>query len=383
MNSKSLKLFAVIILSSLTIMTIKSCKKTSNEPAFNDRYNDVYSKALAAIKKQYGNAGRTISVYVNKPASEVSYTDQQGKRHIMKTSGIQTEATCGQYTCLSAPTGGDLYFTYDLKFVRWQYVCGTENQLTAVWDVSVPYNLLDQHPGNSNYSFGNIRLKSGGSVVLTSGNLDQSDFTIRSLGTDPNCTSNTLYRVEYIWTGISDSYFPGHTIECSFTVYNNCFKTNYENTVSYTVATPYSNQQDTYGLACDRIDHPWTTPAGGGLTYTTVIGAYAGTCSPQSGLTSTALHQLEYRAVTHGSSLHWEDQTSTIYAGYLAASSCVTQKHTFTPLQAIELCNMTDNSGQWLVRFRNRQSSGVSTCTTVGTVGADWLSNYVTEYWNL
>jgi hypothetical protein len=288
------------------------------------------------------------------------------------------EATCGQYTCLSAPTGADLFVTYDMEVVKWSYECGgTGHDLEAIWKVSVPYTLLDQHPVNGNYSFGNIRIKdNGGSVLLTSGNIDHALFKIRNEGTDPNCSSNTLFTVSYTWVGISDTYFPGNYVECSFTVYNNCIKTSYNNVVAYTTGPTFTGFSDAFTAVCDRIDLPFFSHGTGFNNCTSVVGAY-NLCSPATGITGTDQHQVEYRVRNVGSDL-WDDQTSTIRIPIVAGSG--NPGTTATVFDAccdvVELRSAVTSSGTWLVRIRNIQTMG-GICDNSG---ATWDYYYLLKF---
>jgi hypothetical protein len=385
MKIKITKLLAALLLLTAIGFTINGCKKTDTA-VNNTEAENAKAKAIQATIERYGRITAPVIYQPNKPAASISYLDKDGRLILLSGANNFTDATCGQYTCGTAPTAADLYVTSTLQYVKWYYKCGTGHDLTAIWDVSTPYSLLTQDPNNSsNYSYGNVRILNGGGTVLaTSSNLGNGNLTIVNTGADPNCSSNTLYRVTYTWQNISATYFPGNYVECSFTIYNNCALTSNNTVVGYTTGVPYTNVYDVFTVPCDRTDQAFVNPNTGPNSEATIAGAYS-ICSPPSGFTGTTDHQIEYRLRTNGSSNLWDDQSSTVYWGSTGSSATPTASTMNSSAGLLYLHYMTPSSGTWLVRYRNRHSG----CTpTISGTNDNWNNtsgnnNYVTEVWPL
>lgn len=364
----------------IAAILLNSCKKTADSNA-DENPADEKARIIETIKERYGNVTAPVIIPVNQPASSISYIDHNG---IFKPIGgnISTDATCGQYTCATAPSPSDLYVSYTLPYIKWYYTCGTGHDLIATWSISVPYTVLLQDLNSSTYSFGNIRIKSGSTVLATSGNLGNGNLAIVNHGADPNCSSNTLYTVTYKWDDVSETYFPGNSVECSLNLYNNCSLVNNINVVGWTSGPPSPNSMlDVFTHPCDRIDQAFILPAGPSQTYTTVAGSYV-VCSPPSGFTGTTYNQVEYRQVTpltNGGSLLWSAQTSDPHNGVAVGTTSPEVALLSSCCSVFNLLLMTDNSGEWLVRYRNRHSG----CSSAGSLGGTWLEPWFTEYWNL
>ena len=282
----------------------------------------------------------------------------------------------------TAPNASDLYVVAALDYIKWYYSCGVGHDLSATWSISAPFDLSIQHPGNNSYSFGNIRIKnSGGSVLITSGNLGNGNLTIENLGTDPNCTANDLFRVIYTWENVSDSYFPGNLVEAQLTVYNDCSLTNNTTTIGCTGATPYSTSSaDVFSSPCDRTDQAWVNPYTGSNNCATISGAYV-ICTPPSGFSATDEHQIEYREMDNLLSFEWNDQTTTIYQGRIPGSGSpgtfINVLNSYSGV--LELTNMI--TGDWLVRYRNKNDPGCNWSGTELNLGATWNSPWHLEIW--
>ena len=382
-----LKFEWAIIFVAGAVIIFNGCKKTDHS-VNNKETEDTKAKAIQATIERYGRVTAPIIFQPRQPASTISYKDVNG--NLIMYGGTQhnrTEGICGQYTCNTTSDPNDLYTDFTLEYIKWFYTCGNnstgQHDLTAIWKVSVPYTLLLQ--SGSNYSYGNIRILSGGSVILTSGNLGQNNMEITNLGTDPNCSANTLYDVRYTWLDVADTYFPDNSIEASFTIYNDCAITNNNTIVGYTFGATYTNQTDVFTHPCDRTDQAWVNPNTGPNNQATILGAY-NICTPPSGFTGTSNHQVEYRLVDHSTSLLWDDQSSTVYWGSTTGSS-YSPVPTMNSLTGILfLYYMTPNSGDWLVRYRNIHSG----CTPGSySNNSNWddintgFRNWVTEYWPL
>lgn len=382
MKPSVIKILPAIILITVSVLVFNSCKKT--DTSANQTETEIAkARAIEAARQRYGNITASVIFTANR-AAPVSYIDANGVSHDMG-GYLRTQVRCGQYTCATATSGSDLYVTSTLQYVKWYYECGVGHNLAAIWKISVPYTLLLQHPSTSAYSFGNIRIKNpGGTVLATSGDLGQNNLEIVNNGADPACLDNTLYTVTYTWQNISDTYFPGNKVECQYTVYNDCDKTNYNNVVGWTLGQTYTNATDVFSAPCDRTEHAYVNPPGGGNNYSVILGAYS-LCLPPSGFTGTSDHQVEYRLVNNGSSNLWDDQSSTVYWGFptLTATQDVPTMSSYTGV--LFLLNMTSSSGTWLVRYRNRHSG----CDpTINGKNDNWNdgngnNNYVTEIWAL
>ncbi len=382
-----IKSLQVIALNFLLLLVLNSCKKTLNQPEEILNADAERAKIIEAIRERYGNITAPIIMPVNKRAAAISYTDNNGVSHRIG-SDIQTDATCGQYDCSTAPSASDLYVNYTLLYAKWYYTCGTGHDLTATWRISVPYTLLLQDPNSSDYSFGNIRIRNGGTVLATSGDLGNGNLEIINLGTDPGCSSNTVYTVTYTWQNISETYFPGNAVDASLTIYNDCVKTNYINIVTWVNGPPYSTSfEDVFSHPCNRTDQAFVVI--GGSPYAQIAGAYI-ICSPPSGFIGTTEHQVEYRPVTNPSSDLWNDQPnsgmtiSPIYFGIIPGTGTPG-----TPSQTMDACcdvlnlsNMTASSGKWIVRYRNIY--GTTYCNFIsGTPPVIWSGVWHEEMWNL
>jgi hypothetical protein len=372
MKPFKIKTAIAVMFITITMFTLNSCKKPAGD-AVSESTETTKAKAIRATIERYGRVTAPIIFQPMQAASGIFYKDVTGNMVQYAGGENRIEATCGQYTCSTTSDPNDLYVTYTLEYVKWYYTCGTGHDLTAIWKVSVPYTLLLQ--SGSNYSYGNIRIKSGGTVLITSGNLGQGNMTITNLGADPGCTSNTLYTVTYTWHDVADTYFPDNSIEASFTIYNDCAITNYNTMVGYTFGATYTNQNDVFTHPCDRTDQAWVTLNTGPNNCATILGAYV-ICTPPSGFTGADEHHVQYRAVKHFTSKLWDDQSSSINSG-IDPGTNLPSATLYSCCDVLYLTNMVPSSGQWLVRYRNKHSG----CN--GTGSGDWGTNYVTEYFNL
>lgn len=377
------KIITTTIATAVILFTFNSCKKSNDTQTDNNLTAEQQkAKIIEATKQRYGNVTAPFIVEANQPASSVAYRNQQGQLVQFAGGTYNTEATCGQYTCATAPSASDLFVTYTLLYTEWFYICGSvgDHNLTAVWNVSTPYTVLDAHPNTDDPSYGNVRIKnSGGTVLTTSGNLGSGNLTITSLGTDPNCSSNTLYRVTYTWNGISESYFPGNYVECSLNLYNNCSLTSYVNVVGFTSTTPGpSSIMDPFTHPCDRVDKAFVNPNSGPNNCATIAGGYVA-CTFPSGFTPITNHEVEYRQVTSGSSLNWDDQTSTPHGG-LVPGGGNNEVSVLGPWSGVlNFVHMTSSSGSWIVRFRNIYTG----CSSTYGIGNTWYGNWHQEVWTL
>ncbi len=390
MKTYAYKLIATLVAIIVIIFSFNSCKKTNDIKTDNNlTVEQQKAKIIEATKQRYGNITAPFILNANQPATSVSYKNQQGQLIQFAGGALRTAATCGQYTCSTAPSASDLFVSYTLLYSEWFYTCGGGHNLTAVWKVSTPYTVLTENPNTDDPSYGNIRIKnSGGTVLVTSSDLGANNLTITSLGADPNCSANTLYRVSYKWSGISDSYFPGNYVECSLNLYNNCSLTSNVNVVGFTGTFPGpSSILDPFTHPCDRVDKAFVNPPGGGTSYATIAGGYV-VCSPPSGFTAITNHQVEYRPVTNTSSDLWEDQpisggsASIIYLGIIPGTGTpgITSQTMNPWSDVLNLTNMTSSSGKWIVRYRNIYTSG---CSSTYSPNAAWSGNWRQEIWNL
>jgi hypothetical protein len=345
-------------------------------------YEQVKQRAIQATKERNGDVTASVIFPKKAPASSISYVDANGQLISTSHNGVQVEAVCGQYTCGTAPNASDLYVVATLEYIKWYYSCGVGHDLSATWTISAPYDLLLQHPGNSAYSFGNIRIKtSGGSVLTTSGNLGSGNLTIENLGTDPNCNANDLFRVIYTWHDVSDTYFPGNLAEAQLTVYNDCSLTSNTTVIGWSGAPPYSTSSaDVFTGPCDRTDQAWVNPYSGPNNCATIAGAYV-VCAPPFGFQDTDAHQIEYREIDNGLSFEWDQQTSTVFNGHVPASGT---PGTYTNVlnawtDVLELEEM--KTGDWMVRYRNRYNPGCNWSGSDLNLNVTWNGPWHLEIW--
>lgn len=380
-----IKIPLAILLMAVSVLLFNSCKKTDTL-SNKTKEKTEKEKIIEATIERYGAITAPVIYQPHKRATDIAYLDSNGVSHQIG-GGIRTEATCGQYDCSTAPTANDLYVSYTLEYVKWYYECpNSSHNLTAIWKISVPYTvtLYYNSPFISRASYGEMRIKQpNGTVLITSNYLvsgSGGNFEIVNNGTDPNCSSNTLFTVSYTWENIAGTYFPGNEVECALNLYNDCAITNYNNTIGFTQGVTYTNA-DVFTHPCDRTDQAYINPNSGPNNCTTIAGAYIG-CSPPSGFTGTNEHQVEYRLRTNSSSNLWDDQpiiNSTIYNGTFSSSGSSQVATMAACCDVLYLFNMTPSSGTWLVRYRNRHTG----CTPTITLNSNWGGNYVTEVWTL
>jgi hypothetical protein len=267
-----------------------------------------------------------------------------------------------------------LLSTYTIAYIQRNYECGsaTLSSLTARWVISVPFTPLLADPNNpSNLSYGVISMYPFMGSPSTSGNL--TDITLRNIGADPNCATNDLYEVSYEYK-LADNLIFGDYASASLTLYNDCSLVGNVESAGPVVAnpTPGAPSEDPFLDPCERVDKVWVNPGTGG-SAAAALGSYSICSSFPSGFISTTYQQVEWRLMTSGST-HWDDQSSTVYT-LPSGGSTPYLFSAYTGFQS--LTNMTNGSGTWLVRYRNRESS-----YGCGSAGAAWVV-YVTEVWPL
>lgn len=377
---KYLGLFSLLALFSVIIL--HSCKK--NDTANNDLSGDeAKAKAIKAIQEKYGSisAPEMYAVYkvangfyINKNGDEVPIVKQH--------SGIQFVQACDK-NCNTAADPSELDLVYTLSYVQRFFYCGstTGSEVTATWDISVPYTVLPQNPYNAALkSKGRMRFKNSSGQILTS-NTNLQPISITSIGADPNCGSNFLYTVTYTWNGVADSYFSnGNTLECSLFAYDDCDLTNNNYLTSWIQAAVYPGS-GTYALPCSRIDKVWVNPSIGTTSSqcATAGGAYVTCPSYPSGFTPTTSQQVEYRKRDNTTSFNWVDQSSTVYNGETSPGTTVSATVS-SCCGVLSLRNMYQGQSTygWLVRYRNVYTG----CAVITPINSTWtLGTYITEYW--
>lgn len=387
MKIKIKKILPAISLVTITAFILYGCKKNTAIEAGNNTETNK-EKIIEAAREKYGNITAPVIYQPHKNASYLFYIDENSVEKRIEYDAVATEATCGQYTCATATKAANLYITFTLEYIKWYYKCGTGHDLTAIWKVSVPFNLSEGHPliGNT-YSSGHMRIKDVNGNILATGGSNTfykagGNMQIVNEGPDPNCSSNTLYTVTYTWENIADTYFVGNEVDCYVVIYNDCSKTNYSIGAGYTQGLTYTNTSNVFTLPCDRIDQAFITLGTGINSCANVVGAY-NLCTPPSGYPWVNEHQVEYRPVDNTSSDLWEDQSNSSVIQYGIVSGSGTPGTQAITMDAccdvIDLRDMKPNSGKWLVRYRNRHTG----CSTPGSLGALWPGNYVTEVFNL
>ena len=314
----SIKFIGSIIAIAAFIMVLKSCKKADIAPQ-----NAETSRAAAvkAIRDKYGDVSAGIVYNINKSATEYFYKDANGQRVSLHGAGGAngpTPTPC-TYDCSTAPNASYLFPFYTLDYVERFYKCESNDQseVNVKWTVSVPFNIAPFSVG-STFSAGYVRFTDTTPTVTTF-TAPYTDMTITYISADPACATNSLYTVTYKVDNIADSYFTtGTTISAAIDLANNCSLTYNLVSSGYTNGPTFS--QDGY-LPCNRIDKAYVNPNTGPNNCATVAGNYI-ICSPPFFLTPIDYHQVEYRPVTSGSSLLWDNQpNSTVYYGIIPGTS--------------------------------------------------------------
>jgi len=182
---------------------------------------------------------------------------------------------------------------------------------------------------------------------------------------DPNCASNQIYEIFYVFTNVPNSYFAsgtvlstnlGMTTDCSLVG-------NFVSTGDVTGPT-FSQNED---LPCNRIDKVYIFPAATGVqAYTTALGNTTAICTHPTGFAHPDYHQLEYRQINSGG-YNWDDQTSVVYWGIPNYFFSSTYLPNFAPNDVEKLDQMTVASGQWIIRYRNVKTS---TCDIIYNSGS-------------
>ena len=373
-------------------LAIKSCKKADNINPLQDA-ETTKSKSIQAVKDKYGNFSASIIIPVNKTTSQTFYKDANGKMVSIDNQGtLNTNSPTGGpcYTCLTATTAGQLHFSYTLNYVQRWYKCesGDKSTLTANWTISVPfipsYFVQDYLPNT--YGYLEITAPGGGSPLThySYAAISPYDFTMKSLGHDPACLNNNIYEVSYNFTNVPDSYFgSGAQINGKVSVDCSCASF-FTNVNSGTIGAP-ALSNNSY-LPCNRVDKVFVVPNTGPSNCATAAGCYI-LCTNPGGFAPINYHEVEYRKVTSGNSLLWDDQISgsTIHWGEPTGTS--TESPTINPYTGVSnLIYMTPSSGTWLVRYRNVKTSICDIIYGPGsTPGGNWGSNFtwVTEIWAL
>lgn len=389
----SLKLIISVIAIAAFVLLLKSCKKADMKPPDNKTAEQTKAAAIKAIKDKYGNVSAGVVYNINKPAPEYFYKDAAGNKVSLYGSGKNkpgnangpTPTPC-TYDCSTAPNASYLTITYTLDYVERFYLCESidESNVNVHWTVSVPFNIAPFSVGNQ-FSEGYVQFTDPFSTTTTF-TAPYTDMTMTYLGADPACSVNNLYEVTYKVTNVPNSNFAnGNTIAAAVDLANNC------RLVYNLVSSGYQNgptfSQDGY-LPCNRIDKVYINPNTGPSNCATVAGNYI-LCSPPGGSFSVIdYHQVEYRPVTSGTSLLWDDQVTGSPVNWGVPTGTSTGDPALDPYTGVSnLINMTPSTGLWLVRYRNVKTSvcDIISGLPFGSPGAPWGNEalWITEVWSL
>ncbi len=382
---KSIKKYLALffIVAGGLIAILNGCKKNDTSTNTELSTEQARANAVRAIQEKYGSvAAPTVypvykvadGFYVNANGVEVPITKQH--------SGIQSILGCDK-DCNTASDPSELDLVYNLFYVQRFFYCGSTSgsEVTATWNISVPYTVLGQNPYNSTLkSKGRMRFKNSQGQILTS-NTNLQPITITANGTDPNCGSNFLYTVTYTWSGVADGYFSnGNTLECSLFAYNNCDLTGNNYLTSWVLAAVYPGS-GTYALPCSRIDKVWVNPSMNNNSGQCAVagGAYLTCSSYPNGFTPTISQQVEYRKRDNTSSFNWTDQTSTVYNGETGSGTNVSATvSACCGLLSLRNIYQGQSTTGWLVRYRNVYTG----CGVITPINSTWTNGtYITEYW--
>lgn len=387
-----LSVFAVVSF----MLVLKSCKKADIAPPDNIKTAEATrAAALQAIKAQYGNVSAGIVFNVNKTADELFYKNTAGKMVSLYAGSNNVVAAPCLYNCNNTTNPANLRIVTTLDYVQRFYICESgsspaKSKVSVKWTVSAPFTITNVTPDGALNTFGKVKFTpSGGPAVILTATANDPGFVYTNLGTDPACSMNTLYSVTYYFEDVDDANFASGTqLDALLSLSNDCALIGNLLSTGY-VSGPTFNQ-NAY-LPCNRIDKVYVVPAPPppGAQYATATGNYA-LCSPPSGFALIDLHQLEYRKVVSTTgSLKWDDQfdifgtPSPVYWGQTIPPSPVLSP-TMPPSSVLNLLNMLNGSGTWLVRYRNVKTGScnvVSPSTPNGNWGNPAL--WVTEVWSL
>lgn len=389
---KHIAVFTVICLCVAAILN--SCKRESITTDKNSQ--DEVAVVIKATKDRYGALSAPVVYPVNKIAGRLDY-DANGNEVIIAGRNLQNaRVLCTGYDCATAEsfglTRGDIEEVYTLSSAEIYAGCGTQNgtKVTVTWNLSVPYIVLNANPANATQlSKGRMRFLSSSGTLLYN-NINITPVSITSLGTDPSCSNNSLFRVTYSLSNVMDSYLGnGNKLECSLFMYTNCTGLAPSYVTQWTQAVVFP-ATGTYAAPCSRIDKLWINPSTGTAQSqcATVAGAYVTCTGVPAGFTRTTSQQVEYRKRLVTTSFDWNDQnanaSSIVYNGVLppvatgAASSTVSS---CCGVLFLKFMVQGASPNGWLVRYRNIYT-GCSTAPAATTPSATWTpGTFTTEYW--
>ena len=392
-----LKLLAGVISILAFTFILKSCKKTDSNAVNKQTAEAARAAAIASIKEKYGNVSAGFIIPVNKQAGEYFYKNAAGNMVSLynnKNNKPTPESPGCLYNCNNTSNPADLTLIYTLDYIQRLYKCESssmpgdkKSMISVSWTISVPFGITYLTSDNVPNTFGNIKFSpSGSSPVTLTANPGSSDFTVTYLGSAaPGCYYNSLYRVSYSFDDVPNSYMlSGTTIEASIGLDNDCALLGYVVATGLTAAPVITDELD---LPCERIDKVWVTEDTGPNSCSQATGNYS-ICSYPSGLSPIDYHEVEYRLVTSGTSLLWDDQVSgsTVHWGEPFNSN--TDTATLNPSTGTyDLVNMTPTSGIWLVRYRNVKTSVCDAIYGPGfppTPNGDWGNTalWIVEVWD-
>lgn len=385
----SLRIIITLLAIAAFTLILKSCKKVDNpQPVSPETYNNVKAKVIKSIQEKYGQVGSAQIITVNKDVKDLFYRNSSGNMEKINpasaTFGPNSPTSPCNYNCSNTTNPANLHLVYTLQSIQRTYYCQTNsfgylNDVSVVWQISVPFTPLLADPGNpSNLSAGAIVITPPAGPSPASNTLP---ITISYLGADPFCSANSLYKISYTFQNvILDQVFDyAYPIDTYLTLYNDCGILSNLITTS-TVSTTLSNMT----APRDRTEKVWINQNSGPANCCTAAGDYITSCTPPGGV-AIDNHQIEYRAVTTTNNhFGWEEQTSTVYYGYSLATS--SYYATIDPSTGISyLDQMVPSTGFWLVRYRNIKGT---TCQRIGSATSPyplqtWPGNWAVEVWNL
>jgi hypothetical protein len=383
----SLRFSGTIIALIVFALIIKSCKKVDHIAEIQ-KPDEAKATIIGAIKQRYGNVSGGVVYNFLKPADQVLFRNKEGKMVDVKYADVAKGGSTSNIicpNCAQATSLGQLTRIFTLNYVKRIYKCESANKSTLIanWTIDVPYHPMSDYVDYLPYTYGTISITApgGGSplthTTYTPGVSPAGDMTIKYLGVG-SCIRNRLYEVTYSFDQVPDSYFgnsSGTAISCSINIEDDCSWTGGITYASYSGTTP---SIDSY-LPCNRTDIVFVNPPAGSGNYATAAGAYV-ICTNPSGFLTVDGQQVEYRKVTSGSSLLWDDQTSTPHWGESIPPSPALVP-SMSPTGVLNLKDMLWGTGTWLVRYRNVKTS---VCDVIGSSpGAGWGSEFtwVVEVW--
>ena len=345
---------AATVLLTISIGAFYGCKKTTKA---EKQFDEVAAKAAIKAKIQAERSEQIL--IVDQKADFFTYTNKAGieKKVYDNTSNLNTNCA-GGVNCANYDPGNNEIEVPSVPYIK--YISRLNNcasgsntgksDVTVIWEMSVPYDLVLQNPNNANQkSKGTIRFKNynNGTIVSTFSNLIP---TLTNLGVDPDCAVSVIYQFKIKVLNVDNANFnQGIQIQSSFISYTNCSE--FINITAPFTSSIWNFDGSTATQPCLRTDKVYMNPNTGPNNCMSAAGVGNNyNCSFPYGYVYPNFHVLEYKL---NSSTTWNTLSP------------------FGPYDIVFINAMIPGTGLWNVRYKNRVTS--PSCD----------GNWVTENWNL